>query len=159
VLSDKNKVHLDSIENKQIKERVFPVEGDKQIIQFFLTKVFLILLDNTSRLKFYHIEDKNVVMEHKPDNPILRFFSNKNGTKMILQHQNGEVNLFFPASESYHHVKLITDRIDKVIWDNENQNEFVVVNDTSAFSYIISKNNIFGNVVSPIYEILALDKV
>ena len=28
-----------------------------------------------------------------------------------------------------------------------------------AYSYIISKSNIFGNVVSPMYEILSLDKV
>jgi hypothetical protein len=98
LLDDKNKLHLQSIENNQIKEKVFPVEGDRQIIQFFVTKAFLIYLDNTSRLKFYHIEDKNVIMEHKPDNPILRIFSNKNATKLILQHQNGEVNLFFPTT-------------------------------------------------------------
>lgn len=56
------------------------------------------MLDNTSKLRFYHIEDKNIVMEHKPDNPILRIFPNKNGTKIILQHQNGQVNLFFSAT-------------------------------------------------------------
>ena len=63
-----------------------------------MTKVFFIYLDNTSRLKYYHLEDKNVIMEHKPDNPILRIFPNKNGTKIILQHQNGEVNLFIPTT-------------------------------------------------------------
>ena len=88
-MDDKNKVHLNSIENNQVKERVFPLEGDKQIIQFFMTAHFLIMLDNTSKLKFYHIEDKNIVMEHKSDNPILRIFPNKNGTKIIFQHQNG----------------------------------------------------------------------
>lgn len=115
-----------------------------------MTKQFLIFLDNTSRLKFYHLEDKNVIMEHKPDNPILRAFPNKNGTKLILQHQNGEANLFFPATETYHHIKLSTDRIDRVVWDNENQNEFVIVNGTTAYTYVISKNNIFGNIVSPV---------
>jgi hypothetical protein len=55
-------------------------------------------LDNTSRLRFYHIEDKNVVMEHKHDNPILKMFPNKNGTKIIFQHQNGEINLFLSAT-------------------------------------------------------------
>ena len=117
ILDDKNKIHLVEIEGKT-KERVFPVEGDRQVVQFFLTKVFLIYLDNTYRLKYYHIEDKNVIMEHKPDNPILRVFPNKTGTKPILQHQNGEVNLFFPTTESYHHVKLVTDRVDRVLWDN-----------------------------------------
>lgn len=87
-----------------------------------MNKTFLISLDNSSKIKFYHIEDKNVVMEHKPDNPILRMFPNKNGTKIIFQHQNGEVNLFTSATENYHHLKLVTDRADKVLWDNENQN-------------------------------------
>lgn len=41
---------------------MFPLEGDKQIVQYFMNKTFLIILDNTSKLKFYHIEDKNVVM-------------------------------------------------------------------------------------------------
>ena len=117
IQDDKNKIHLVEIEGKS-KEKVFPVEGDRQVIQYFLTKVFLIYLDNTYRLKYYHIEDKNVIMEHKPDNPILRVFPNKNGTKLILQHQNGQVNLFFPTTESYHHLKLVTDRVDKVLWDN-----------------------------------------
>lgn len=76
------------------------------------------MLDNASKLKFYHIEDKNVVMEHKSDNPILRFFPNKNGTKIIFQHQNGDVNLFFPSTETYYHIKLVTDRLDQVLWDN-----------------------------------------
>jgi hypothetical protein len=135
---------------------LFPAEGDRTVVQFMLTKVFLIYLDSTSRLKFYHIEDKNVIMEHKPDNPILRIFPNKNGTKLILQHQNGEVNLFFPTTESYHHLVLVTDRVDRVIWDNENINEFVIVNGANAFSYVISRNNIFGNIVTPVNEILSL---
>jgi hypothetical protein len=118
--------------------------------------MFLIYLDNTSRLKYYHIEDKNVIMEHKPDNPILRIFPNKNGTKIILHHQNGEANLFFPTTESYHHLNLVTDRVDKVIWDNENMHEFVIINGNTAFSYIISKNNIFGNIVAPVNEVLSL---
>lgn len=80
------------------------------------------MLDNASRLKFFHIEDKNVVMEHKPNNQIIKMFPNKNGTKIILQHQNDEVNLFFPATETYHNLKLVTDRVDRVLWDNENQN-------------------------------------
>lgn len=121
-----------------------------------MTKVFFIYLDNTSRLKYYHLEDKNVIMEHKPDNPILRIFPNKNGTKIILQHQNGEVNLFIPTTESYHHVKLVTDRVDRVVWDNENLNQFVIINGASAFTYIVSKNNIFGNIVAPVNEILSL---
>lgn len=49
-------------------------------------------------------------------------FPNKNGTKIIFQHQNAEVNLFVSATESYHHLKLIADRVDKVLWDNENHN-------------------------------------
>jgi hypothetical protein len=86
-------------------------------------------------------------------------FPNKTGTKIIFQHQNGEVNLFFSATETYHHLRLVTDRLDKALWDNENQNEFVIINGNAAYSYIISRNNIFGNVVSPINEILSPENV
>ena len=158
VLDDKNKIHLIEIEGKT-KERIFPVEGDRQVVQCFLTKVFLIYLDNTYRLKYYHIEDKSVVMEHKPDNPILRIFPNKNGTKLILQHQNGEVNLFYPTTETYFTLKMVTDRLDQVVWDNENHNEFAIINANQAYTYVISKNNIFSNIVTPVKEILALEQV
>ena len=89
IMSEKSKVYLYEIENNDSKPKTFPFESEKQITQFFMNKTFMIMLDNTSKLKFYHIEDKNVVMEHKPDNSILRIFPNKNGTKLILQHQNG----------------------------------------------------------------------
>lgn len=62
VLTDKNKVIVNSIEDNKVKEKVFPVEGEKMIIQFFVTKMYLVMLDNTSKLKFYHLEDKNVIM-------------------------------------------------------------------------------------------------
>ena len=44
----------------------------------------------------------------------------------------------------------MTDRVDRVIWDNENPNEFVIINGTLAYSYVIAKNNIFGNIVAPV---------
>jgi hypothetical protein len=35
----------------------------------------------------------------------------------------------------------------------------VIINGNAAYSYIISRNNIFGNVVSPVYEILSSDNI
>lgn len=67
--------------------------------------------------------------------------------------------MFFPSSESYHQLRLVTDRVDRVFWDNENLNEFVLINGTNAFSYIISKNNIFSHVVTPVIEILSIEKL
>ena len=49
--------------------------------------------------------------------------------------------------------------MDKIVWDIENNNEFIIVSGNNSHSYVISKNNIFGNVVSPINEILSLDQV
>lgn len=49
--------------------------------------------------------------------------------------------------------------MDKIYWDNENVNEFIIVSGTNAFSYVVSKNNIFGNVVVPVNEILTLEHV
>lgn len=57
------------------------------------------------------------------------------------------------------HVKLVVERVDNIVWDNDNPNEFVIINGNKAYSYIISKNNIFGNVVQPVNEILAVEKI
>lgn len=35
----------------------------------------------------------------------------------------------------------------------------MIINGNAAYSYIISRNNIFGNVVSPVYEILSSDNI
>lgn len=37
-------------------------------------------------------------------------------------------------------------------------NEFVIINGGLAFSYVIEKNNIFGNIVTSVNEILSLEK-
>ena len=86
-------------------------------------------------------------------------FINKSATKLIFQHQNGEVNLFYPNTETYYHIKLVNERVDKIFWDNENAHEFIIVSGNNAYSYVISKNNIFGNVVMPMNEILTLENV
>lgn len=89
LLTDTGKVILHQIDSKEEKDRRFPIENDRTITQFTLTKNFLIMLDNTNRLKYYHIEDQNMILEHRSDNPIVRIFPNKTGTKVVLQHQNG----------------------------------------------------------------------
>ena len=118
LLADTGKVILHQIDGKEEKDRRFPIENDRSITQFTLTKNFLIMLDNASRLKYYHIEDQNMILEHKSDNPIVRIFPNKTGTKIVLQHQNGELNLLTSATETLNVIKLVTDRVDNVIWDH-----------------------------------------
>lgn len=62
LLTDNGKVVLHQIDGKEEKDKRFPLENDRTIVQFSLTKNFLILLDNTSRIKFYHIEDQNIIL-------------------------------------------------------------------------------------------------
>lgn len=56
-------------------------------------------------------------------------------------------------------MKLVVERVDNIVWDNDNPNEFVIIHGNKAYSYIISKNNIFGNVVQPVNEILAVERI
>lgn len=63
------------------------------------------------------------------------------------------------TTEAVNHIKLVVDRVDNIVWDNDNPNQFIILYGDKAFSYIISKNNIFGNVVQPVNEILAVEKI
>ena len=62
-------------------------------------------------------------------------------------------------TEVINHVKLVVDRVDNILWDNDNPNEFVILYGDKVYSYIISNNNIFGNVVQPVNEILSVEKI
>lgn len=62
VLTEAGKVILHHIDGKEEKDRKFPIENDRTILQFSLTKNFLILLDSTNRLKFFHIDDQNFIL-------------------------------------------------------------------------------------------------
>lgn len=98
-------------------------------------------------------------MEYKAESPIVKIYPNKIGTRILLLHQNGELNMISTNTEVINHVKLVSDRVDNVLWDNDNPNEFVILYGDKVYSYIINKNNIFGNVVQPVSEILAVEKV
>ena len=90
--------------------------------QCFITRHFLIFLDVSNKLRMYHIEDKTFIIEHKGDSPIERIFPNKLGTKILILHRNGELSLLSTNGELTHHVKLVVDRVDNILWDNENPN-------------------------------------
>jgi hypothetical protein len=63
-------------------DRKFPeYDSDKPILSIHLTEEFLIMVDVSGKLKYYLIEEKTVVSEFSPENPIEKIFPNKAGTK------------------------------------------------------------------------------
>ena len=125
LLSDSNKVCLTPITNPSAEDLLLP--ADAEVLQFSLTKHFLIFLDTSNKLKLYHVEDKCFVMEHKGDSPIERIFPNKLGTRILFLQRNGELSLLSCTTETVNHVRLVVDRVDNILWDNENPNEFIII--------------------------------
>lgn len=64
-----------------------------------LTKDFLFFVDTTGKLKIYLIEDNTIISEHRSQNPIVKVFPNKKGTKCICIDNTGHGYLFSPVDD------------------------------------------------------------
>lgn len=63
-------------------DRKFPAnDSDKSIAHIHLTDQFLIMVDTSGNLRYYLIEENQVISEFSPENPIEKVFPNRTGTK------------------------------------------------------------------------------
>ena len=82
--------------------RKFPVNKQQEtpIVNVALAGDFLIMIDQTGKLKYYLIEDNAVICEHKPENPITKVFPNMTGTRCICVDNTGNGYLYNPIEDS-----------------------------------------------------------
>ena len=82
-----------------------------------MTEQFLLLVDTAGRLRYYLIEENTVITEFRPENPIVRVFPNKSGTKCVCLDNTGCGYLYNPVDDSIALLPNFSGSTESVVWD------------------------------------------
>ncbi|EAR82687.2 WD40 repeat protein (macronuclear) [Tetrahymena thermophila SB210] len=147
--------------NNNVKDQKFPqIETDKAISGIGLTNDFLIMLDSSGKIRYYHLEDQQFVVEYKPaDCQLVKIYPNFSGTRVVCFDNKGSAYLFEPAQEQFYPLEHFPQRAEKVLWDQKDPNLFAVLQNDTLITFIINKNNINGTLIQPVKELLAIEDI
>lgn len=159
VLSD-GKVTLHPIEDDGSNDRRFPqTEQDKPIVHIAIVNCFLFMIDNTGKLKMYLIDDNTFIAEHRSQNPIVKVFPNKKGTKCVCIDNTGNGYLFCPVDDSVHFIPNFVGATENILWDLEDSNIFITVDKEKMQAYLFVTLSLDGPQIIHLPEYLKLDEV
>ena len=117
------------------------------------------MVDSTGKLKIYLIEDNTFISEHRSQNPLVKIFPNKKGTKCVCVDNTGNGYLFSPVDDSMHFIPNFTAATDSILWDLEDQNLFITVDKEKMQAYLFVTLSLDGPQIIHLPEYLKLDEV
>lgn len=159
VLTD-GKVILHQIEDTGATDRRFPqTEQDKPITYIAMANCFLYMVDASGKLKIYLIDDNTFVSEHRSQNPILKVFPNRKGTKCVCVDNTGNGYLFSPVDDSMHFIPNFAAATDSILWDLDDSNLFITVDKEKMQAYLFVNLSLEGPQIIHLPEYLKLDEV
>lgn len=85
------------------------------------------MVDTQGKLKYYLIEDNTMISEHRSQNPIVKVFPNKKGTKCVCIDNTGNGYIFCPVDDSMHFIPNFSAGTESILWDLDDPNIFVTV--------------------------------
>jgi len=128
-------------------------------VQIALAESFLLMVDAGGKLKYYLIEDHSFVTEHKGQNPIVKVFPNKNGTRCICIDNTGNGYFFNPIDDSILMIPNFSSETHSVLWDIETKNMFVTVDSEKIHTYLYIPLSLEGSCIIHLPEYLKIDEV
>ena len=95
------KVVLHCIEEQSQHDIKFPQNSsEKPIIYIAMAESFLLMIDNSGKLIYYLIEDGAFVTEHRSQNPLIKVFPNRTGTRAVCIDNTGNGYLYNAVKET-----------------------------------------------------------
>jgi len=159
VLSE-GKVSLHLIEDQTGNDRRFPqTDQEKPIVFIALVQAFLLMVDSTGKLRYYFIEDNSIVSEHRSQNPIVKVFPNRKGTKCVCIDNTGNGYLFSAVDDQMLFIPNFAAGTENVLWDLEDVNIFVTVDREKMQTYMYVPLSLEGPAIIHLPEYLKLDEV
>jgi hypothetical protein len=117
------------------------------------------MIDNSGKLKIYIIEDNTFISEHRSQNPLVKVFPNKKGTKCVCVDNTGNGYLFSPVDDSMLFIPNFSAGTDNILWDLEDPNIFVTVDKEKMQAYLYVSLSLEGPQIIHLPEYLKLDEV
>lgn len=126
-------------------DRKFPqYDSDQPIASIHLTDEFLIMTDIAGKLKYYFIEENQVISEFNPENPIERVFPNRSGTKCVCIDNTGCGYLYNPVDDSMALIPNFSSTVTKAIWDVTHPNMFITYDKGRLNTYLYMQTSLDG---------------
>lgn len=126
-------------------DRKFPMyDSDQPITNIYLTEEFLIMSDTAGKLKYYLIDENQVISEYSPENPIEKIFPNKSGTKCICIDNTGCGYLYNPVDDSIALIPNFSASVTQALWDITNPNMFVTYDKGKMNTYLYMQTSLDG---------------
>lgn len=145
------------VSNETKSEMRFPESGDVKITAIAMTSSFLIMLDSSSRIRYFYMDEPAYVSEFKFDNPISAVYPNSTGTRVVVIDITGAGLLYSPVNDVCLHIPNFSSNVSRVIWDQTDHNMFVTVKQEQVSGYIYSPVSLYGPQVEPIRELLSIE--
>ena len=120
---------------------------------------FMVTVDSAGMVKYYLIEDNAIVCEHKSENAIVKVFPNQSGTRCICVDKTGNGYLFNPVDDSCLFVPNFSPSTKSVLWDIDDYNLFVTVDNEKMQTYLYCGMSLEGQQIIHLPEYLKLDEV
>lgn len=76
---------------------------------------------------------------------------------MICIDNKGYSYYFEASSEFIQQIAQFPQKTDLVLWDNDDPNQFAVLESDQMLTFRINKNNIYGILIEPVKEILSIE--
>jgi WD repeat-containing protein 19 len=148
------------LQGTNVEDRRFPQnETDKPIQSIALTESFLIMIDTAGRLRYYFIEENTVISEFRPENPIVKVFPNRSGTKCICIDNTGCGYLYNPVDDSVSLLPNFSGNTTNVLWDLDDQHIFATVDGVKMQTYMFVPCSLDGPSIVHLPEYLKLEDV
>lgn len=120
---------------------------------------FLLMIDNSGKLIYYLIEDGAFVTEHRSENPLVKVFPNRTGTRAVCIDNTGNGYLYNAVKETVQMIPNFQSETKNVLWDLGNQNMFTTVDKQNMQTYMQISLSLEGPQIIHLPEYLRLEEL
>mmetsp|Transcript_39593 Transcript_39593/g.38130 ORF Transcript_39593/g.38130 Transcript_39593/m.38130 type:complete len:204 (+) Transcript_39593:3-614(+) len=117
------------------------------------------MVDSNGKLRYYFIDDNSIVSEHRSQNPIIKVFPNRKGTKCVCIDNTGNGYMFNAVDDMMLFIPNFQGSTENVLWDMDDVNIFVTVDKEKMQTYMYIPLSLEGPSIIHLPEYLKLDEV
>ncbi|KAG2385456.1 hypothetical protein C9374_003271 [Naegleria lovaniensis] len=127
------------------EEKHFPEKDDgSSITTLTMAPDFLIYATSRGALYYFSLDDWLTVNEFRHDVGIASVFTNIIGTRLVFIDETNAGFLYSPVDDSLCGIESFPSSVDKVLWDQADQNIFVACDSKKFTTYVYSHTTRWG---------------